>query len=142
MQGKSILGVLIISLSEVIIGWLLAWLLPLWYLPNWELRNQFGGMFGSVASLFSRLALRGMVYTIYLQHYQIQRTQQDLDQTRSDLLRQSELQALSSLITLEAARLSNSQSGSRSHEEAKERLRKLEEHLCLILEESRIVTDS
>lgn len=142
MEGESRLKVLAISSVVVFGGWLLAWLLPLWLLPTWELRNQFGGMFGSVASLFSGLALLGLVYTIYLQHRQIERSQADLVETRRDLLRQSELQAVSSLIALEAARLSNSRSGGGAHGEARRRLQQLEERLCQLRDEVRAGTDA
>ena len=129
MDGRSRVRVLIASVSLVTGIWVLAWVLPLWLLPNWEARNQFGGMFGSVASLFSGLALIGLVYTIYMQHQQLVRSQEELAQTRRDLVRQAELQAISSLIALESARLSNSPSGGRGHAEARERLQDLEAQL-------------
>ena len=140
MGGRSRVRILVTSTVLVASVWVLAWVLPLWLLPNWEVRNQFGGMFGSVASLFSGLALTGLVYTIYMQHRQIERSQEDLAQTRRDLVRQAELQAISSLITLESARLSNSPSGGRGHVEARERLQRLEEQLCQLRGEVRGVS--
>ena len=54
--------------TVTIVGlWVLSWLLLLCFLPNPEERGLFGDMFGAVNSLFSGLALCGVVYSILLQ---------------------------------------------------------------------------
>jgi hypothetical protein len=54
--------------TVIIVGlWILSWILLLCFLPNPEKRGQFGDMFGAVNSLFSGLALCGVVYSILLQ---------------------------------------------------------------------------
>lgn len=59
---------LIIGSSIIFILWILSWILLMTYLPDQTIRGQFGDMFGAVNSLFSGLALCGVVYTIFLQY--------------------------------------------------------------------------
>lgn len=58
---------LIFGILVILILWLSSWLLPLFF-DNIKEREQFTDLFGPVNSLFSGLALCGLVYTIYLQH--------------------------------------------------------------------------
>lgn len=58
---------LIIGGITIIVLWLLSWGLLICFIPKSDDRGQFGDMFGAVNSLFSGLALCGVVYTILLQ---------------------------------------------------------------------------
>jgi hypothetical protein len=56
-------------------------------LDTWTDRASFGGMFGAVSSLFSGLALAGVVYAILLQREELSLQRQELQLTRHELER-------------------------------------------------------
>jgi hypothetical protein len=72
-------------LGLVIALWGLSWLLIVKSdsLSSWAYREQFGGMFGAVSSLFSGLAFAGLIFTIQLQKEELRLTRTEVrDQTR------------------------------------------------------------
>lgn len=56
-------------------------------LDKWSDRADFGGMFGAASSLFSGLALAGVVYAILLQRQELSLQRQELAWTRKELER-------------------------------------------------------
>lgn len=58
---------LVIGGLTILLLWLLSWVLIVILIPKQDTRGQFGDMFGAVNSLFSGLALCGVVYSILLQ---------------------------------------------------------------------------
>ena len=65
--------------------WAASWLLTSRFLPAWDVRGNFGDMFGAVGSLFSGLALAGLVITLYLQSKQLTLQHQALLETREQI---------------------------------------------------------
>ena len=59
---------LLIGIIAMVILWLLSWLAIEIFFSDREKKGQFGDMFGAINSLFSGLALCGVVYTIFLQY--------------------------------------------------------------------------
>ena len=60
--------------------WLGAWL----YFGEWTKSGPFGDSFGAVNSLFSGLALAGIIYTIYLQKEELSLQRKELADTRKE----------------------------------------------------------
>ena len=76
-------------------------------LPTWSERGTFGDMFGAVNSLFSGLALAGVIYAIILQRQELALQRQELELTRDELQRAATAQETSAEInrlTLEELR--------------------------------------
>lgn len=61
-------------------------------LPDWQVRGQFGDMFGAVNTLFSGLALVGLVYAILLQRQDLELQRRELELTREELRRSAQAQ--------------------------------------------------
>lgn len=57
----------LLGIFIIISLWFLSWILLVRYIPDQVTRGQFGDMFGAVNSLFSGMALCGVVYSILLQ---------------------------------------------------------------------------
>lgn len=72
--------------------WVASWVLLMNLAPNFETRGQFGDMFGAVNSLFSGLALAGVVYTVLLQQEEIKR--QRIEEHRNEVARQQQLELI------------------------------------------------
>ncbi|MEW6608640.1 MAG: hypothetical protein AB1414_14540 [bacterium] len=64
------------------IGGLAVWL----FLPNWSIRGTFGDMFGFINSLFSGLALAGVIITILLQKTELELQRHELEMTSAPSL--------------------------------------------------------
>lgn len=59
---------LLIILTLIVLGlWLISWWIIVTRVTLWSERGDFGDMFGGINSLFSGLALIGIVYSIYIQ---------------------------------------------------------------------------
>ena len=58
----------------------------------WAIRGQMGDMFGAVNSLFSALALAGLIYTVFLQRKELQLQRRDLALTRREVKRSASAQ--------------------------------------------------
>jgi hypothetical protein len=67
-------------------------------LPGWADRGAFGSMFGAVGSLFSGLALAGVVVAILLQRQELSLQRQELALTRAELQRAADAQEQSARI--------------------------------------------
>src|SRR5688572_19500767 len=67
-------------------------------LPTWPARGTFGDMFGAVNSLFSGLALAGVIYAIILQRQELALQRQELELTRDELQRAATAQEVSAEI--------------------------------------------
>lgn len=65
---------------------------------KWSARGTFGDMFGAVNSLFSGLALAGIVYAIFLQRRDLKIQRDDLELTRKELERSADAQEYSTQI--------------------------------------------
>jgi hypothetical protein len=86
----------------VVTLWLSSWAIIAWAFPTegktdgYTTRGQFGDMFGAVNSLFSGLALAGVVYTIYLQHREIE--EQRKEAKENEEFRRSQTAALNAQV--------------------------------------------
>ncbi|MHC4394561.1 MAG: putative phage abortive infection protein [Planctomycetota bacterium] len=69
----------------VIVLWSAYWWLVVKWLIGWPTRGQFGDLFGGLNALFSGFAFAGLIYTIYLQHKELQLQRLELKQTRKEL---------------------------------------------------------
>ncbi len=58
---------LAILVTSVVSIWVTGAYLIYVYLPTWPDRGQFGDLFGAINSLFSGLALAGVIYTLHMQ---------------------------------------------------------------------------
>lgn len=89
----------IILLLIVITIWSISGFLAYTYLEEWGIRGQFGDMFGAINSLFSGLALAGIIFTIFLQKKELGLQRQELRDTRKEFIQQN--------ITLKKQRFEN-----------------------------------
>ena len=62
---------------------------------SWGERGSFGDMFGAVNTLFSGLALAGVVYAILLQRRELALQREELSMTRGELRRAADAQQAS-----------------------------------------------
>lgn len=62
----------------VLIFWLLSIFFIFWLFSDSSQRGEFGDMFGAINSLFSGLALAGIIYTVLLQREELNETRQEL----------------------------------------------------------------
>jgi hypothetical protein len=81
------IGVLLIVLIQIAIGYFVYALLP-----DWPTRGQFGDVFGAVNSLFSGLAFAGLIYTVFLQREELALQRNELELTRKELHRTAQAQ--------------------------------------------------
>ena len=51
--------------------WAGSGLIVYWLIPDWPSGGQFGDLYGAVNSLFSGLAIAGVIYAIFLQRIQL-----------------------------------------------------------------------
>ena len=81
----------IISLSTLIIIvisiWLISVIVSWFFFKDWTKSASFGDTFGAINSLFSGLALSGIIYTIYLQKTELSLQRKELKYTRKELKR-------------------------------------------------------
>lgn len=83
----------LIWLFLIILGlWFLSWGLIIWLIPavSGMTRGTFGDMFGSVNSLFSGLALGGIIFTIFLQKKELKLQRKELRETRNEFSMQND----------------------------------------------------
>lgn len=76
----------------IIISWLCLNLALLSVIPSWKIRSAFGDMSTAVNSIYSGLALAGVVYAILLQRKDIQLQRQELKAARKELEKSAEAQ--------------------------------------------------
>jgi len=82
---------LVMLILLVVLIWIISGILTLLNFNCWDQRGNFGNMFGCVGSLFSGLAMAGVIFTIILQKRALQ------EQSELSLL-SARLSALSSLV--------------------------------------------
>jgi len=80
----------------IIVIWAAIGFLPLFISDSSTDRGTFGDMFGSVNSLFSGLALAGVIYAIFLQKRELELQRNELELTRLELKRSADAQSISS----------------------------------------------
>lgn len=83
-------------LSYIIIGivliWALSGVLTMIFLDQWSDRGTFGDLFGAINSLFSGLALAGLVYSIYANRQEIQLQREEIELNRKELIKSRKTQ--------------------------------------------------
>ena len=83
-------------LSYIIIGivliWALSGVLTMIYLDEWSDRGTFGDLFGAINSLFSGLALAGLIYSIYGSRQEIQLQREEIELNRKELIKSRKTQ--------------------------------------------------
>lgn len=81
---------LIFLLLIVVIVWLISIYFLEWRIDDPTNRGTFGDSFGGVNSLFSGLALGGIIYTIFLQKKELSLQREELKETREEFKIQNE----------------------------------------------------
>lgn len=81
-QYLAIAVIVIIIVTQVISGYVIYL-----RLDNWNDRSSFGEMFGAVNTLFSGLALGGVIFAILLQRQELKYQRRELELTRQELTR-------------------------------------------------------
>ena len=83
-------------LSYIIIGivliWALSGVLTMIFIDQWSDRGTFGDLFGAINSLFSGLALAGLVYSIYANRQEIQLQREEIELNRKELIKSRKTQ--------------------------------------------------
>tara|TARA_B100001146_G_C16114446_1_gene405136 strand:- start:77 stop:1009 length:933 start_codon:yes stop_codon:yes gene_type:complete len=101
----------IISLTWLLLIVFLIWLISIiviWFtFSDWTKSGTFGDTFGSINSLFSGLALAGIIYTINLQKKELRMQRKELKYTRKELKRTANAQEFTSKLLNEQIRISN-----------------------------------
>ena len=92
-DSKSLAKLLSIGAVVVLAVQAGAWWAMLAALDNWAARAAFGDMFGAVNTLFSGLALAGVILAIYLQSQELRLQRIALELTRTELAQSSEAQS-------------------------------------------------
>jgi len=87
--------------------WFSSSLLVWFFFKDWSKSGTFGDTFGAINSLFSGLALGGIIYTIYLQKTELSLQRDELKLTRKEIKRTANAQEASSLLLTEQIRLNN-----------------------------------
>lgn len=90
-EGKEELNFVRIAtaVAGLIFGlWLLTLFILIWFEP--AVRGTIGDMFGSINSLFSGLALAGIILTILLQRQELELQREELKNTREEFVTQNE----------------------------------------------------
>jgi len=126
------LRTLIIFVSVAIALEALAAYIEIRLLNDWQTRSSFGEMFGAVNTLFSGLALAGVIYTVLIQRHEIE--MQRRSQARSDHLMAltAKLSALNSLVEATSNQLRDMRAGRDSAESMKPVSEKLQGYLLQI----------
>jgi hypothetical protein len=90
MKDKKQKRIISWAIILVFLLWGISWLLISTCLNDWKDRGTFGDMFGAVNSLFTGLAFAGLIYTIYLQREELERTDEELKNHKLQLEKQNE----------------------------------------------------
>ena len=83
---------LIISFIIIILVWVSSFLILKYFVSESNDRGTFGDSFGAINSLFSGLALAGIIYTIFLQRKELGLQRLELMETRKELKRSADAQ--------------------------------------------------
>lgn len=76
----------------IILIWISSILILKVFFSNSSERGSFGDSFGSINSLFSGVALAGIIYTMYLQRMELKLQRKELTENRKELARTAEAQ--------------------------------------------------
>ena len=79
----------LLAFLAVLLLFLLSWVCIDIFITDPQNRGTFGDKFGAVNSLFSGLAVAGLIYTIYLQKEELRLQREELRQTRQEMNRQT-----------------------------------------------------
>ncbi|MCD8426006.1 putative phage abortive infection protein [Tenacibaculum dicentrarchi] len=82
-KKNNIIG-LYILFGIIFIAWITSIFVLKWKFSNWTIRGTFGDSFGAINSLFSGLALGGIIYTIFLQKKELSLQRKELKNTRKE----------------------------------------------------------
>lgn len=82
-KKNNIIG-LYILFGIILIAWITSMFVIKWKFSNWTIRGTFGDSFGAINSLFSGLALGGIIYTIFLQKKELSLQRKELKNTRKE----------------------------------------------------------
>lgn len=80
---------LYILFGVIISAWIISIFVLKWKFSNWTIRATFGDSFGAINSLFSGLALSGIIYTIFLQKKELTLQREELKNTRKEFTTQN-----------------------------------------------------
>lgn len=142
-SNNKLLGIIIIG---IVLVWALSGLLTMVYLDEWSHRGTFGDLFGAINSLFSGLALAGLVYSIYSSRQEIQLQREEIELNRKELIKSrrtqeksekaleaqveqmriaSKLSGINTLITYYSGVIANPEKPEEVREKAREQRREL-----------------
>lgn len=71
-------------MALVFLAWVSYWIITWCYFKDWKNGGVFGDSFGAINSLFSGLALAGIIYTVYLQKEELSLQRKELSDTRKE----------------------------------------------------------
>ena len=91
----------------IILLWILSTIIIKYFFLDWSESATFGDTFGAINSLFSGLALAGIIYTIYLQKTELSLQRKELKYTREELKRTADAQESSNKMMTEQLRINN-----------------------------------
>lgn len=95
-KEESIRPFVILSIV-IILLWVSSFFGIYYTIDNWADRGTFGDLFGAINSLFSGLALAGIIFTIFLQRKELRLQRLELIETRKELNRSAEAQEKSEI---------------------------------------------
>ncbi len=87
--------------------WIISTLILKLFFGDWSKSGSFGDTFGAINSLFSGLALAGIIYTIYLQKTELSLQREELKYTREELKRTADAQESSNKMMNEQLKINN-----------------------------------
>lgn len=81
----------IVNFKAILLGFLVIWCLSgviIYYaFSEWSDRGTFGDMFGAINALFSAFAFGGLVYTLFIQRYELSLQRKELEMQRLEVAR-------------------------------------------------------
>ncbi|NEU62840.1 putative phage abortive infection protein [Paenibacillus sp. ALJ109b] len=81
----------IVNFKAILLGFLVIWCLSgviIYYaFSDWSDRGTFGDMFGAINALFSAFAFGGLVYTLFIQRYELSLQRKELEMQRLEVAR-------------------------------------------------------
>ncbi len=96
--------VLIFVVTIIIFLWALSAFAIYFFIDNWNDRGTFGDLFGVINSLFSGLALAGLIYTTYKNKNLMIDQRNEIEINRKELVRSRKIQEKSEKVLEEQAR--------------------------------------
>jgi hypothetical protein len=84
--------VLFIIVSALILIWALSGIIIITSINDWSHRGALGDLFGVINSLFSGLALAGLIYTIYQSKKDLLLQREEIEINRKELIKSRKIQ--------------------------------------------------